>query len=271
MKLADSHALVTGASRGIGATIARELHRRGAKLTLLARDQAKLEELADELGGANVLSADLLDRGQLETVIARAEEQGGPVDILVNNAGMDESGLFWDLTADGLRRLVELNVLAGMELSRQVLPGMVERNSGRIVNMASVAAIGVFPGLAAYSSTKAAVSHFSAGLRADLRGLSVGVTNVQVGFVPTEMLGNIMEYAPVVHARRRFDKMMLLPETTAENLAAAIADAIEKDRRHVLRPGRLAGFAFLTEAPRRITELLLGGVPHREEKTTETV
>ena len=94
MELKDAHVLVTGASRGIGAAICRELHARGAKLTLVARDAQKLQELADELGGANVLPADLIDPEALGTLIARAEQTGGPVDAIqieCNYAGVRDT------------------------------------------------------------------------------------------------------------------------------------------------------------------------------------
>lgn len=263
MDLNDAHVLVTGASRGIGAAIVRELRLRGAACTLVARDRDKLQALADEVGG-NVLPADLVAADQLDGLVARAEATGGPVDVLVNNAGIDAAGLFWEMDAAALRRLVDLNVLAAMELSRQVLPGMVARGRGRIVNISSLASTGAFPGLGAYSATKAALSHFSAGLRADLRGLPVGVTNVQVGFVhPTDMADAIMEYPPARRAKERFQKLGLLPDTDRDALAAAIVVGIAADRRHVLRPRRAVGFARMVEVPRRMTERILGGIDPR--------
>ena len=176
MEIMNAHVVVTGASRGIGAAIAREMHKRGATVTVVARSADALAALADEIDG-HALAADLTDRGELEGLIARAEAHA-PVDVLVNNAGIDEAGLFWEMDADGLRRLIDLNVTAAMELTRQALPGMVERGRGQIVNISSMASVAVFPGLTAYSASKAALSHFSAGLRADLKGLPVGVTNV---------------------------------------------------------------------------------------------
>jgi short-subunit dehydrogenase len=266
MELTDAHVLVTGASRGIGAAICRELHARGAKLTLVARDAQKLQELADELGGANVLPADLTDPDALGTLIARAEQVGGPVDGLVNNAGIDEAGLFWEMEPAGLRRLIDLNVLAAMELSRQVLPGMVERGKGQIVNLSSLASVGVYPGLAAYSATKAALSHFSAGLRADLKGLPIGVTNAQVGFVvPTDMADKIFLYEPAARAKKRFDRLGLLPDTDRDKFAAAVVAGMASGKRHVLRPRRALMLAKLSESTRRMTEQVLAGVPAREK------
>ncbi len=263
MELNNAHVLVTGASRGIGAAIARELAAKGASLTLVARDQQKLDALAAEIGG-RVLAADLTDPAAIDGLVARAEASGGPVDALVNNAGVDESGLFWELDTAALRRLIDLNVFAAMELSRQVLPGMVTRGKGHIVNLSSMASVGVWPGLAAYSATKAALSHFSAGLRADLKGLPIGVTNVQVGFVtPTDMADNIAKYSPTMAAKKRFGPM--LPDTDRDELAAAVVAGLAAGKRHVLRPRRAFGLARLVEFPRRATERMLAGVPARSD------
>ncbi|MCB0872743.1 MAG: SDR family NAD(P)-dependent oxidoreductase [Actinobacteria bacterium] len=267
MEIMNAHVVVTGASRGIGAAIAREMHKRGATVTVVARSADALAALADEIDG-HALAADLTDRGELEGLIARAEAHA-PVDVLVNNAGIDEAGLFWEMDADGLRRLIDLNVTAAMELTRQALPGMVERGRGHIVNLSSMASVGNFPGLTAYAATKAALSHFSAGLRADLRGLPVGVTNVQVGFVsPTDMTDKILEYGPTFRAQRRFDRLALLPRTDRDRLASAIMSAVEADRRHVLRPRRAWGLAKLTELPRRLVENVLVGVSARDQDPT---
>lgn len=263
MELAGTHVLVTGASRGIGAALATAFSAVGARPTMVARSKDALDELARTLGGF-AIAADLSQPASLRSIVARATDLGGPVDVLVNNVGIDDVGALHEDDADSLERLVHLNVLAAMELSRQALPGMIARGRGHIVLISSAAALGAFPGMAAYSASKAAMSHFAAGLRADLRGLPL----VQVGFVtPTDMLDRIMEYPPAKAARRRFTRLGLLADTDRDRLASAVVTAVAHDRRRVTRPRRLAGFATMAEIPRRLTELLLSGVPPRRPGT----
>ena len=178
--------------------------------------------------------------------------------------GVGTGGLFHERSADEIEHLVALNVLTTMELTRQVLPGMIERGRGRIVMISSAAALAALPGMAAYSATKAAISHFAAGLRADLKGLPVDVTLVQVGFVtPTELAARALAYPPTGAAHRRFLRLGLLVDTDLHKLSAAVVDGVAHDRRQVLRPRRLKGFAAMTEGPRRMTELILAGVKPR--------
>ncbi len=262
MDLAGAHVLVTGASRGIGAGLARAFAEAGARVTGVARDAEAVAALAAETGGTS-LAADLLDRDALRGLVARAEEAAGPVDVLVNNAGVDLTGAFTDLGADDLERLVSLDLLAPMELTRQALPGMIERGRGHVVNVASLAGVAVFPGLVAYSACKAGLTHFTAGLRADLRGLPIGTTVVEVGLVPTDMGESVVGYGPTASSFKRFERLGLLADTPVDRLSAATVDAVRKDRRHVRLPKRATGFAMLTEAPRRLTEMTLSGVRHR--------
>ena len=138
-------ALVTGASSGIGAQFARVLARRGCDLILVARSQDKLQALADELGAqhniqAHVIAQDLSDEWAARAIEAQVAERGLRVDILINNAGIGTQGEFQTLDADLLHRQIMLNVTALVDLTRLFLPAMVERQSGVIVNVASVAA-----------------------------------------------------------------------------------------------------------------------------------
>ena len=262
MELDGAHVLVTGASRGIGAGLARAFAAAGATVTPVARSAEAIGQLAAELGGTPI-AADLTDSAALRGLIARAERAVGPVDVLVNNAGIDETGPLTGMGADALERLLALNVLAPMELTRQVLPGMIERGRGHIVNMSSLAGTGALPGMVAYASTKAALTHFTSGLRADLRGLPVGTTVVEVGLVPTEMREAVRGNPPTDAAFRRFYRLGLLTDTPLDRLCSHIVVAVQRDRRHVRLPRRAWAFSALAEAPRRLTEWTLGGVPHR--------
>jgi short-subunit dehydrogenase len=132
-----------------------------------------------------------------------------------------------------------------------------------LVNVSSLAGVSVFPGLAGYSSTKAGLTQFTAGLRADLKGTPVGTTVVELGPVPTEMLDSADEYKPVADSFRRFYRLHLLVDVQKEVVASDVVGAVETGRRHVRHPKRAALFPALAEAPRRIGELLLTGIEPR--------
>ncbi|WP_460301433.1 SDR family NAD(P)-dependent oxidoreductase [Actinocorallia aurea] len=175
-------AMVTGASSGIGESFARRLAGRGVGLVLVARRGEVLERLAAELGGAEVLPADLTRPDDLARVCARASE----VDLLVNNAGFGAFGAFADLPADDARRQVALNVTALMELTHAALGGMAARGSGGILNVASVAAYAPSPGSAVYGASKAFVASFTESLHVEAKAAGVHVTALCPGFTRTE-------------------------------------------------------------------------------------
>ena len=265
MELLGRRVLITGASRGIGAALARHFAEAGATPALVARTADALAALAAETKGT-AHAADLADRGQVNGLLDRVEDEAGPVDILVNNAGIDGAGWFFSTDPDDVAELMQVNLLSAMELCRQAVPRMLARGGGRIVNVSSLSGVGAFPGLAGYAASKAGLSHFSAGLRADLRGLPVGVTLVETGkVVPTAMSDRIDVYRPTADAFRRFEKLRLLADVHVDKVGAAVVDAVRRDKGHVRLPKRAAGFGAMVEAPRRVTELLLGGVRHREK------
>jgi short-subunit dehydrogenase len=265
MELRDRRVLITGASRGIGEALAHRFAEAGATVALVARSADAIEKLAADLGGS-AHAADLSDVEQTRTLIARVEDEAGPVDVLVNNAGIDITKGFSDFTADELSRIVQVNLTAPMELCRQVIPRMLERHrEGHIVNISSLSACGLYPGLAAYSTTKAALSHFTAGLRADLKGLPIKTTVVEMAGVPTDMLDNVNDYKPTSDSFQRGYQLHLVIDTPTETIAGATVDAVRKERRHVRYPKRAIAFPLLSEAPRRITELILTGVKHQPE------
>ena len=161
-------ALITGASSGIGATFARHLARQGYRLILVARRRDKLEALAGELGGAEILEADLTDERDLKKV----EERIGAapdLDLLVNNAGFGASGRFYRIPVEIQERMHRLHVLATLRLAHAALRGMTARNRGAMINVASVAGMGQSPGSISYSATKAWMIDFTEGLYLDLR------------------------------------------------------------------------------------------------------
>ena len=142
----------------------------------------------------------MADPGQVAVLIDRVETTAGPVDILVNNAGIDSAVGFTDVSDEHLRTVTQVNYLAPAELCRQVIPRMLRRGGGHIVNV-SIGGCIAFPGNAPYSASKAALSQLTAGLRADLRGLPIRTTLVQLGPVPTDMLAESDQYAPTAKSR----------------------------------------------------------------------
>lgn len=262
MQLAGKRVLITGASRGIGRSLATAFAGAGATVALVARDGAALELLAAELGGS-AHPADLLDREQRERLVHRVEDEAGAVDVLVNNAGLAHEGPLWESTADQLDRQIQLNLTAPLELCRQAVPRMLRRGGGHLVNVASLAALASVPGMTAYAATKAGIAHGTAALRDELKGLPIAVTTVMVGGVPTDMLATGESYEPFHQAFERLRQIQLVPDTAADDLARAVVRGVEKGSRTVYLPRRAAPFVGLVEAPRKIVHLALTGVKRR--------
>ncbi len=262
MELRGKRVLITGASRGIGRSLATRFAGAGATVALVARDGAALEALAAELGGT-AHPADLLDPEQLGRLVHRVEDDTGAVDVLVNNAGLLEASTLWDTDAERLAAQVHLNLVAPLELCRQAIPRMLRRGGGHLVNMGSLAALAATPGMTAYAATKAGLAHGASALRDELKGLPIGVTTVLVGGVPTDMLSHGAGYPPFDRAFRRLRRVQLVPDTPADELAQAVVRGVEQDKRTVYLPRRALPFVAAVEAPRKIVRLVLTGVPRR--------
>jgi len=176
--------LVTGASAGIGAELARALAARGYGVTLVARREERLRALADELGsGAEVAACDLADAAARAALVAGVERQ---VLGVCNNAGFGSVGRFAELDAERELRLVRVNVEAVVELTRAFLPPMLKAGAGAVLNVASIAAYQPLPGFAAYAASKAFVQSFSEAVHEELAGTGVSVTCLSPGFTHTE-------------------------------------------------------------------------------------
>jgi 3-hydroxy acid dehydrogenase/malonic semialdehyde reductase len=172
---------VTGASAGFGAEIARRFIATGARVVLAARREDRLEALVAELGpNAQAVVLDVRDRAAVEAVIARFDD----IDVLVNNAGLAR-GLNPAPTAvlDDWEQMVDTNCKGLMQVTRAVLPGMVARKKGHVINLGSVAGTYPYPGGNVYGATKAFVHQFSLNLRSDLHGTGVRVTCIEPGLV----------------------------------------------------------------------------------------
>jgi short-subunit dehydrogenase len=179
-------ALVTGASSGIGLEFARQLSACGHDLVVVARDEARLKELAGELTtNVEVLRADLTDADDVALVESRLSDATRPVDVLVNNAGFGTMGPFVDLPIEGEEREIRLNVIALVRLTRAVLPGMVDRKRGSVLNVSSIGGFQPGPFNATYSATKAFVSSFTEAVHEEVRPSGVHVTALCPGLTRT--------------------------------------------------------------------------------------
>jgi short-subunit dehydrogenase len=244
VQLSGSHALVTGASSGIGAAIARELHRRGARLTLVARRRDRLEQLASDLPGAAVEPADLSRLSDVEALARRVLERGVP-DVLVNNAGAGR-WLAVDETPPGeAQQMMALPYLAAFELTRALLPAMLARGSGRVVCMTSLAGYTHIPGAAGYAVARWAMRAFAGQLREDLRGSGVGVTLI----APSEVDSPYFENNPGSRERIPRSVALLGGSVTPEHVARATARAVERERFEVFVPWQAALVMRLTPRP----------------------
>jgi short-subunit dehydrogenase len=260
MELRGRRVLITGASRGIGEAIAREVAARGAAPALVARSSDVIRKLAEDLGGS-AHPCDLGDTEQLAGLVHRVEDEAGPVDVLVNNAGLAPTGGIMAMDAEVVTQTVAVNLTAPIELCRQAIPRMLRRGAGHIVNVSSLAGVSALPGMSVYNATKAGLDQLTASLRADLKGLPIGTTLVELGPIPTEMLDGVTtDYAPTERAFNRAYRLHIIVDVPREAVAKDVADAIERGRRHVRLPRRSVLFPVLGEVPRRITELLMTGV-----------
>lgn len=225
------HVVVTGASSGIGEAIAREFARAGDCLTLVARRRERLDALAAEVGVAtHVVTADLSDPAQATSWIAAAEAANGPIDVLVNNAGVQIVARTTDTTADDGDRLLRLNVMTPLRTTLAVLPGMLARRSGTIVDVASLAGIAPTPGMFYYSASKAGLAAASEALRGELRGTGVHVVTVYPGPVKTDM-------ADAAHAALGSPSIARrIPEGTVDVLARRVRQAVLKRHARIIYP-----------------------------------
>jgi len=184
--VATRTALITGATSGIGAAFVRRLAADGYALVLVARDLERLNATAAELGGAEVIGADLSTDEGRERVAARLQDPERPVDLLVNNAGISLNTSFLRSTPELEQRLLSVNVEAVMRLTLAALPGMVEREAGEIINVSSVSGFGAAMPGSTYPASKAWVTNFSESIALSVGRFGVRVMALCPGYVRTE-------------------------------------------------------------------------------------
>ena len=188
-------ALVTGASAGLGVDFARQLSARGKRLVLVARRKDRIDALAAELGNARAVAADLSLPGASDQLMADIAAHGEHIELLVNNAGFGLTGRFAELDSRRQRQMIDLNCGALVELAHAVLPPMIERRSGEILNVASTAAFQPGPGMAVYFATKAFVLSFSEALHEEVKRQGIKVSALCPGPTATEF-GEVAGFGP---------------------------------------------------------------------------
>jgi hypothetical protein len=233
-------AVVTGASSGIGAELARQLARRGSRVALVARRADRLEALAEEIrrdgGEALPLACDVGERSQVESASAAVVERFGRVDVLVNNAGYNTHVLFKDHDLDDVERMVRVNFLGMVYWIRAVLPAMRHQGRGWVVNFSSVAGKLGQPDEAVYAATKFAVAGLSESIGYEFDPLGIHVLCVYPALVRTEM------FTPEVLARMPDRVKGTFIE--ADVFCAQVLAALERGAREVTIP-RYVGIAYL--------------------------
>jgi short-subunit dehydrogenase len=258
--VAGRRILVTGASRGIGRGLAEAFARGGADLALVARKSTALDEVAAITGGT-AYPCDLADREEVTGLAGRVEADG-PVDVLVNNAGISNVGFVLDASPEDIDAVIDVDLRAPLHLTRDLLPGMIARGRGHVVNVSSLAAVMSPPGLAYYAAAKSGLTAYTAVLRQDLRGLPILVTAVHLGSVPTDLDDLSRQYGPLKAAAESSSGRDVTPLPDA---VAAIVDAVRAGRPEVRLPRALAPLPALADLPRALTRLVFRRYPPRPE------
>ena len=247
-------ALVTGASAGLGVEFARQLSKRGYALVLAARRKERLDDLAKELGNARAVAIDLSGKAAAARLLADVEAHGETVEILVNNAGFGLIGPFAELDAGRERQMVDLNVGALTDLCRAVAPGMIERKSGGIINVASTAAFQPGPKMAVYFATKAFVLSLSEALHEELKPHGVKVSCLCPGPTRTEF-GEVAGFG----GSNMFDKLAM----DAAEVVQAGLKGLDANRAVVVT-GLInkVGAASTRFAPRSVVRKIAGAIKY---------
>lgn len=194
MSLTGHHAVVTGAGSGIGRATAERLAEAGCHVTLIGRHVERLTGTADRIGDAAFAApADVTDPDMLTAAVEAARDRFGPIDILVNNAGAASSAPFLKTTADDLRAMLALNLEAPAEAARLVLPGMLTRRWGRIINVASTAGLKGYPYVSAYVAAKHGLVGLTRALALEVASKGVTVNAVCPGFTDTDLVARSVE------------------------------------------------------------------------------
>ncbi|HVU71822.1 MAG TPA: SDR family oxidoreductase [Mycobacteriales bacterium] len=258
---ADRTVVVTGASSGIGAEMAKVLAGKGYGVTLVARREGPLRELASELSAsvrAEVVTADLSDQKSRRAILPAIEERGLVAAALVNNAGFSTTGRIQDADPDRELTMLRTDVEAVVDLCTLFVPGMVARGGGAILNVASTAAFQPIPGQAGYAASKAFVYSYSRAIAVELKSSNITVTALCPGPVETEFIqaaGFDEE-----RAKGSMPKFMWVP---APEVAKAGVDGMLKGKSVVIpgAPNRIAAYSAILTPKRVLLPILAKGHP----------
>ncbi|HRI66970.1 MAG TPA: SDR family NAD(P)-dependent oxidoreductase [Polyangium sp.] len=244
------HVAITGASVGIGEAMARAWAAKGASLTLIARRKDKLDALAKELGpNVYVHELDLSDSDRATEWIVPAEKALGPIDVIINNAGVQHVEKTELAKPEEGEKLLRLNVFSPLRIVHALLPGMITRKSGTIVDVASMCAITPMPGMYYYNASKGALACASEGLRGELRGTGVHIVTVYPGPVATDMgTSGLAKYESTWASR-------LSPMGNSEALAKLVVRAVEKKKARVVYPRSLESAMLFPRLARWVTAM----------------
>ncbi len=254
MKLKGKVAIVTGASEGIGAAIAREFVAEGARVALAARSQDKLEALANELnelgaGNTLVVPTDVTDDGQVRRMVAATVERFGRLDILVNNAGLGVLASVEQTTPEANQHMWNVNYFGVIRCLQAALPEL-RKTTGLIVNVSSVAGKMAMPFLGNYCGTKHALNGLSNALRMELMSEGVGVLLVCPGYVDTGFVGNVGQMAKDVPQRAQRPPRGI----SAKRLARSIVKGVVKRKHEIVVPAYLRIGVFMRNLFPRFTD-----------------
>jgi NAD(P)-dependent dehydrogenase (short-subunit alcohol dehydrogenase family) len=226
--------LITGASSGIGAAVAREFSAAGADVVLVARNEERLNKVAADCGPCTTLIADLSDLSAIDQ-LARRVERDGPVDVLVNNAGIPKRRRVDALRHDEIDGVMALNYLSPVHLTMALLPAMMERNEGRIINVSSIAARLAPPHEGAYAASKAALTAFTECMAVDLADTGIRVHLVYPGVIDTPLF-SLPDNEPLLDNTA-------VPPLPASELAKAMRIQLEQGTLELYFPDWFAGVA----------------------------
>lgn len=256
MKIRDAHVFITGGSKGTGAALGLELAGQGAKITILARASAELDQLAADIG-AYAMPVDLTNLDSLEGVVTRAEEKNGPIDILISIAAMANTGPFIKLTAVQLRDGVNANMLAHMEINRQALPGMLARKRGTLAIVGSLSTEVTQIHLGNYAPAKAGLTKFGIDLQGELMGTGLSVFVFVLGAIRGTQLSNEGRKDPVIDFldKRTGDFGVISPQFIAKRMTRYFAS--DKTKAVVTIPRSLAPITQFRLLPLRLMNPLM--------------
>ena len=265
MNLKGKVVLITGASSGIGKASALQFAKQGANIVLVGRNKEKLNQVAQEIKNLQVSvfvsQCDVADKNQVETMSKQVFEKFDSVDILVNNAGFAIYGSVSQLSIEEIESQMKTNYFGMIYCVKNFLPKMIKKNSGHIVNVASVAASFGLPGIASYCASKFAMLGFSEGLKHELKGTGVGITVVSPIMVRT----NFFDHPS-------FEKMPKYSPTSlsSETVAKAVVKAANSSRLEIIVPSVVRGVVWMKETfPFFINPILGSAFKKQLEKQEE--